>query len=138
MNVIRHNVVIIIITTTTTTTTISSIIMITQGLGRGDEQTNASVVLELPLIRLSTAGTFGRGDLRDTLGNPHRAQVSQFEFFELVLLLKLDKRLPVERFEAAVLSVNSTLPPSEGYNILYYITRCCTILDYTIIYYTTT
>ena len=25
-----------------------------------------------------------------------------FEFFEFILLLKLDKRLPVERFEAAV------------------------------------
>ena len=40
----------------------------------------------------------GRGD--DTVGNPHRAQISQFELFELVLLLKLDKRFPVEQFEA--------------------------------------
>ena len=31
----------------------------------------------------------GRGD--DTVGNPHRAQISQFELFELILLLKLDK-----------------------------------------------
>ena len=32
--------------------------------------------------------TLGRGD--DTVGNPHRAQISQFELFELILLLKLD------------------------------------------------
>ena len=54
---------------------------------------------------------FGRGD--DTVGNPHRAQISQFELVELILLLKLDKQLPVEQFEATVIiSVNSTLPPS--------------------------
>ena len=41
----------------------------------------------------------GRGD--DTVGNPHRAQISQFELFELILLLKFDKRFPVEQFEAA-------------------------------------
>ena len=41
---------------------------------------------------------FGKGD--DTVGNPHRAQISQFELFELILLLKLDKQLPVEQLEA--------------------------------------
>ena len=57
----------------------------------------------------------GRGD--DTVGNPHRAQISQFE---LVLLLKLDKQFPVERFEASrairgsSISVSSTLPPLAG------------------------
>ena len=30
---------------------------------------------------------FRRGD--DKVGNPHRAQISQFEFFDLILLLKL-------------------------------------------------
>ena len=40
----------------------------------------------------------GRGD--DTIGNPHRAQMYQFELFELILLLKLDKQCPVEQFEA--------------------------------------
>ena len=45
-----------------------------------------------------------RGD--DTVGNPHRAQIDQFELFELILLL--DKRLPVERFEATV--SQSTVP----------------------------
>ena len=46
------------------------------------------------------AQLFGWGD--DTVGNPDRGQIYQFELFELVLLLKLDKQLPVEQFEAAV------------------------------------
>ena len=45
-----------------------------------------------------TVAVLGRGD--DTVGNPHRAQNSQFELFELILLWKLDKQLPVEQFEA--------------------------------------
>ena len=58
------------------------------------------------------AVVFGRGD--ETVGNPHRAQISQFEFFELTLLLKLDKQLPVERFEATVSQSTVTRypPPS--------------------------
>ena len=47
-----------------------------------------------------TPGCLGRGD--DTLGNPHRAQISQFELFELVLLLKLDKQFSIEQFELTV------------------------------------
>ena len=47
----------------------------------------------------------GRGD--DTVGNPHRAQIVQFEF-ELILLLKVDQQLPVERFEAR--ASRSTVP----------------------------
>ena len=40
-----------------------------------------------------------------------RAQISQLELFELIiLLLKLDKRLPVEQFEATV--AQSTVPSS--------------------------
>ena len=42
----------------------------------------------------------GRGD--DKVGNPHRAQISQFELFELILLLKLDENFPGEQFEATV------------------------------------
>ena len=47
-----------------------------------------------------------------------RAQSSQFELFEFALLLKFDKHLPVEQFEASrairgsSISVSSTLPPS--------------------------
>ena len=51
----------------------------------------------------------GRGD--DTVGNPHRAQIWQFELFELVLLLKLDKQLPIERFEATVSQSTVPSPP---------------------------
>ena len=54
----------------------------------------------------SRCALIGRGD--DTVGNPHRAQMSQFELFELILLLKLDKQFPVEQFEATV--SQSTLP----------------------------
>ena len=59
----------------------------------------------------------GRGD--DTVGNPHRAQASQFELFEPILLLKLDKQSPVEQFEATVSQSTVPFPPSESihYNI---------------------
>ena len=40
-----------------------------------------------------------------------RARISKFELFELVLLLKLDKQLPVERFEAAVPQSAVPSPP---------------------------
>ena len=46
----------------------------------------------------------------DTIGNPRRAQTSQFELFELILSSKLDKPFPVEQFEATV--SQSTVPPS--------------------------
>ena len=57
-------------------------------------------------------------EIGHTVGNPHRAQLSQFVVFELALLLKLDKQFPVEQFEASrairasSISVSSTLPPS--------------------------
>ena len=43
---------------------------------------------------------FGRGD--DTVGDPHRAQISQFELFELLLSSKLDNEFSIERFEPTV------------------------------------
>ena len=52
------------------------------------------------ILPCDSGGCFGRGD--DAIGNPHRAQFSQFELFELTISLKLDKQLPVERFEATV------------------------------------
>ena len=77
--------------------------------------------------------SFGGGD--DTVGNPHRAQIVQFELFELIPLLKLDKQLPVERFEATV--SQSTVPSSiRYYTVLYYAILYYTILYYTILYYT--
>ena len=54
----------------------------------------------------------------DAVGNPQsssnfsiravRAQISQFELFELILLLKLDKQLHLEQFEPTV--AQSTVP----------------------------
>ena len=43
------------------------------------------------------ATILGRGD--HTVGNPRRAQTSQFELLELIPLLKLDKQFSTERFE---------------------------------------
>ena len=54
-----------------------------------------------------TALYIGRGG--DTLGNPHRAQIYQFELFELILCVNLDKQLSIEQFEATV--SQSTVPP---------------------------
>ena len=52
---------------------------------------------------------FGRGD--DTVGDPHRAQISQFELFELSILSELDKQFPVEQFEATVSQSTVPSPP---------------------------
>ena len=54
----------------------------------------------------SQSAALGRGD--DTVGSPRRAQIYRFELFELILLLKLDRQLPVERFEAT--ASRSTVP----------------------------
>ena len=54
----------------------------------------------------------GRGD--DTVGNPHKAQFCQFELFELILLLKLNKQLPVEQFEATVSQSTVPSPPPSS------------------------
>ena len=59
-----------------------------------------------------------RGD--DTVGNPHRTQISQSELFELILSSKIDKRLPVEQLEATVSQVP---PPSYTYIYIYIYTR---------------
>ena len=48
--------------------------------------------------------------INDTVGDPDRAQSFPFELFELVLLLKFGKQLPVQRFEAKGFSVDSALP----------------------------
>ena len=53
--------------------------------------------------------TVGRGDA--TVGNPHRAQISQFEFFELFLLLKLDNEVSIERFEPTASQSTVSSPP---------------------------
>ena len=53
-------------------------------------------------------GKFGRGD--DTVGNPHRAHFFQFELFEPVVLLKLDRQCSLEQFEPTV-SQSTVSPP---------------------------
>ena len=68
---------------------------------------NAVEQHESKRVSSTSVVVIGRGD--DKVGNPHRAQIHQFELFQLVLLLKPDKRFPVERFEAAV--SQSTVPP---------------------------
>ena len=61
--------------------------------------------------RTFAAALTGRGD--DMVGNPHRAQIYQFELFELILSLNLDKQLPVEQFEAKVSQSTVPSPPLE-------------------------
>ena len=51
------------------------------------------------MLRGKGLTTFGRGD--ETVGDPHRAQIYQFELFKLILLSNLYKQFPVEQFEAA-------------------------------------
>ena len=55
-------------------------------------------------IRLSEGGD-------DAVGNTHLAQISRFQLFELILLSKLDKQFPVERFQAAVSQSTVPSPP---------------------------
>ena len=52
----------------------------------------------------------GRGD--DTVGKPHRARISQFELFELVLLMRFRQAILYRAIRADSISVNSILPPS--------------------------
>ena len=52
---------------------------------------------------------FGRGDDAVVWKPSSSSQIYRLELFELILLSKLDKQLPVERFEATV--SQSTVPP---------------------------
>ena len=62
-----------------------------------------------------------------------RAQISQFEFFELILMLRLDKRSPVEQFEATV--SQSTVPsPPLSYGSGRLLIYVCTHIMYIYIY----
>ena len=60
---------------------------------------------------VSSHFSLGRGD--DTVGNPHRAQTSQFEFFELTISLKWDKHVPIEQFEPTVPQSTVPSPPLD-------------------------
>ena len=78
--------------------------------------------------RLSTEVTLGRGDPSVCpLGVFIEALIefdfSQFELFDLILLLKFDKRLPVQRFEANDFGCNFW--DREGRTTSY--TKTCTV-----------
>ena len=60
----------------------------------------------------SDLSRLGRRD--DAAGNLDRARMSQFELFELILSSKLDKQLPVERFEATVSQSTVPSPRRKG------------------------
>ena len=49
-----------------------------------------------------------------TVGNPHRAQMSQFELFVILLLLKVIKPFSIEQFEATGSQSTVHSPPLEG------------------------
>ena len=69
-------------------------------------------------VKMAWYGTFRKGGYgwkpsssSNCSNRAFRAQISQFELFELILL-KLDKQLPVERFEATVSESTVPSPPS--------------------------
>ena len=78
-----------------------------------------------PPARGSGSAVIRRG--HDTVGSPHRTQISQFELFEFILFLKLDKPFPVERFEAGDdgggLGGRARIPagPRTYFNTLFYV-----------------
>ena len=53
---------------------------------------------------------FGRG--ADPVGNPHGAQISQFELSELTISVKLDKQILYRAIRSDSFSSNGILPPS--------------------------
>ena len=61
-------------------------------------------------LRVGAARLVGGGD--DTVGNPHRAHISQFEFFELcVYITETLQTLIYRAIRANGISSNSILPP---------------------------
>ena len=77
----------------------------------------AEIIVQVPKPEIEyvekqvfAAAVFGRGD--DTVGNPHRARISQFELFELILLSTIYKLFSIEQFEPTVSqsTVSSPLP----------------------------
>ena len=80
------------------------IIIITHSHDDNNSEVDPGGGLLRPRARMITwarAVRVGRGD--DTVGNPHRAQIAQFELFEFILVLKLGKQFPVEQFEAPLI-----------------------------------
>ena len=69
------------------------------------------IIMCISIIVISGCGSprFRGGD--DTVGNPHRAQISQFELFELILFLTLTSDSLSRAIRADSVSVNGILPP---------------------------
>ena len=68
-------------------------------------------MISIPACRLAAALTVSEGGIIG-LETLIELAINQFELFELILLLKLDKRLPVEQFQAAVSPSTVPSPPS--------------------------
>ena len=68
-------------------------------------QQRSARVVRIP--ELASTPRIGRGD--DTVGNPHRAQISQLGFFELI---EIKQTVPCRAIRGDGNSVNSTLPHS--------------------------
>ena len=97
-------------------------------------------------LRMRRAPSVGRRD--DTVGNPCRSQISRFELFEIILLLRLDT-VPCRAIRGNSISVDSTSPlfylsrarsPARSrarrINICYmYVCVCVCICIYTIFIY---
>ena len=66
-----------------------------------------------PRARWRTRRCSEGGD--DTVGNPRRAQIFQFDFFELILLLTLDTPFSIERLEPTVSQSAASSPPLKYY-----------------------
>ena len=71
---------------------------------------------------------FRRGD--DTVGNPYRAQIAQLKLFEFIPLLKLDKHLPVDQFEATVSQTTVPSPPLNNGGVRLMHSCCLMVRDY--------
>ena len=62
----------------------------------------------MPLGASGRAQKGSEGGMDDAVGSPRRARISRLGLFELIILLKLDKRFSIEQFEA--IASQSTVP----------------------------
>ena len=83
-----------------------------------------SYVIIVLLIHVSSGGCCGMGD--DTVGNPRRAQISRFELFELVFLLKLNTNSPPS-ITSRQKCLSQQYPPHSYYGALL-MAKCLALL----------
>ena len=65
------------------------------------------------------------------VGNPHPAQIAQFELFELVAVSELYNQFPVERFQATVSQSTVPFAPLTMACCIYVYNLCVYIYIYT-------